>query len=50
MPPNDTMLTDDAVAEILAKEAREASAKYSAIGLEAFTKEFVTPRDGSRCR
>ncbi|KAL2121922.1 hypothetical protein VTJ04DRAFT_2377 [Mycothermus thermophilus] len=39
MPPNDTMLTDDAVAEILAKEAREASAKYSAIGLEAFTKE-----------
>jgi hypothetical protein len=30
------MLTDDAVAELLAKEASDASVKYSAMGLEAF--------------
>ncbi|KAK4117586.1 hypothetical protein N656DRAFT_49459 [Canariomyces notabilis] len=30
------ILTDDAVAEILAKEASQASAKYSSMGLEAF--------------
>ncbi|KAL2269428.1 hypothetical protein VTJ83DRAFT_1612 [Remersonia thermophila] len=36
---NDMMLTDDVVAEILAKEAREASAKYSTLGLEAFTSK-----------
>jgi hypothetical protein len=33
---NDTMLTDDAVAELLAKEATDASLKYSSLGLEAF--------------
>lgn len=32
----DTLLTDDAVAEILAKEATEASIKYSSMGLDAF--------------
>jgi hypothetical protein len=31
-----TMLTDDVVAEILAREAREASIRYSTMGLEAF--------------
>lgn len=31
------MLTDDAVAELLAKEASEASIKYSSMGLAAFT-------------
>lgn len=30
------ILTDDAVAELLAKEASEASIKYSSMGLEAF--------------
>ncbi|EGZ78215.1 hypothetical protein NEUTE2DRAFT_101915 [Neurospora tetrasperma FGSC 2509] len=33
---NDTMITDDYVAELLAKEASEASIKYSSMGLEAF--------------
>ncbi len=33
---NDTILTDDAVAELLAKEASDASIKYSSLGLEAF--------------
>ncbi|KAK3396102.1 hypothetical protein B0T20DRAFT_416659 [Sordaria brevicollis] len=34
--PNDTIITDDYVAELLAKEASEASIKYSSMGLEAF--------------
>ena len=33
---NDTMLTDDYVAQVLAKEASDASIKYSSMGLEAF--------------
>jgi hypothetical protein len=33
---HDTLLTDDAVAELLAKEANDASIKYSSMGLEAF--------------
>ncbi|KAK3954979.1 hypothetical protein QBC32DRAFT_368174 [Pseudoneurospora amorphoporcata] len=33
---NDTIITDDYVAELLAKEASEASIKYSSMGLEAF--------------
>ncbi|KAK4168571.1 hypothetical protein QBC43DRAFT_309139 [Cladorrhinum sp. PSN259] len=33
---NNTLLTDDYVAELLAKEANEASTKYSSMGLEAF--------------
>ncbi|KAK0656309.1 hypothetical protein B0T16DRAFT_399052 [Cercophora newfieldiana] len=33
---NDTILTDDFVAGILAKEANDASIRYSSIGLEAF--------------
>lgn len=32
---NDTLLTDDYVADILAKEASDASVRYSAMGLEA---------------
>ena len=36
MMANDTMITDDYVAELLAKEASEASIKYSSMGLEAF--------------
>ncbi|KAI0010850.1 hypothetical protein F4779DRAFT_616112 [Xylariaceae sp. FL0662B] len=35
MPPND-MLTDDYVAELLAKEANDCSLKYSAMGLDAY--------------
>jgi hypothetical protein len=33
---NDTILTDDYVAGILAEEANDASIKYSSMGLEAF--------------
>jgi hypothetical protein len=33
---NDTILTDDYVAQVLAKEASDASIKYSSMGLEAF--------------
>ncbi|KAK0725581.1 hypothetical protein B0H67DRAFT_551121 [Lasiosphaeris hirsuta] len=33
---NDTILTDDYVADFMAKEASEASIKYSSMGLEAF--------------
>ncbi|KAK4211813.1 hypothetical protein QBC37DRAFT_205840 [Rhypophila decipiens] len=33
---SDSILTDDYVAELLAKEASEASIKYSAMGLDAF--------------
>jgi hypothetical protein len=34
---SDTILTDDYVAGVLAREASEASIKYSSMGLEAFT-------------
>ena len=40
---NDTMLTDDAVAELLAKEANNASIKYSSMGLEAFRSAKYAP-------
>jgi hypothetical protein len=33
---NDTFLTDDFVAELMAREAKDASIKYSTMGLEAF--------------
>jgi len=33
---NDTILTDDYVAELLTKEASDASIKYSSIGVDAF--------------
>jgi hypothetical protein len=33
---NDTILTDDYVAELLAKDAAERSIKYSSLGLEAY--------------
>ena len=33
---NDELLTDEYVAGLLAKEAKDASAKYSAMGLEAY--------------
>jgi hypothetical protein len=33
---NDTFITDDYVADLLAKEAHECSIKYSALGLDAF--------------
>ena len=34
---NDTILTDDFVADLLAKDAEACSIKYSAVGLGAFT-------------
>jgi len=41
---HDKMLTDDYVADLLAKEASDASIKYSAVGLEAFrSTKYVTP-------
>ncbi|KAI1127260.1 hypothetical protein F5Y10DRAFT_243228 [Nemania abortiva] len=36
MPPSHEILTDDYVAELLAKEANDCSLKYSAMGLDAF--------------
>ncbi|KAI0521643.1 hypothetical protein F5B22DRAFT_545718 [Xylaria bambusicola] len=36
MPPSNELLTDDYVAELLAKEATDCSIKYSAMGLDAF--------------
>lgn len=33
---NDELLTDDYVAGLLAKDAKDCSLKYSAMGLEAF--------------
>lgn len=38
MPPKHELLTDDYVAEVLAKEAADCSLKYSAMGLEAFNQ------------
>lgn len=39
---NDTILTDDYVAGLLAKEASDASVRYSSMGLEAFgTAKYV---------
>ncbi|KAK2037819.1 hypothetical protein LZ31DRAFT_534427 [Colletotrichum somersetense] len=34
--PNDTLLTDEYVAELLAKEADDCSLKYSSMGMDAF--------------
>ncbi|EEY15932.1 conserved hypothetical protein [Verticillium alfalfae VaMs.102] len=41
--PNDDILTDDYLAEVLAKEAADCSLEYSSVGLEAFRaeKKFV---------
>lgn len=35
--PNDELLTDDYVADLLAKDARDCSLKYSTMGMEAYT-------------
>ncbi|KAK8074322.1 hypothetical protein PG994_005221 [Apiospora phragmitis] len=43
MPPKHELLTDDYVAEMLAKEAADCSVKYSAIGLEAFNQPAKRP-------
>ncbi|KAI9904125.1 hypothetical protein N3K66_000654 [Trichothecium roseum] len=40
---NDTLLTDDYVADILAKEANDCSLKYSAMGMEAFRSADKKP-------
>ncbi|KAI1358093.1 hypothetical protein F5Y08DRAFT_127391 [Xylaria arbuscula] len=39
MPPSHEILTDDYVAELLAKEASDCSLKYSALGLDAFKSD-----------
>lgn len=36
---NDDMLTDDYVADLLAKEASDCSLKYSALGMDAFRSD-----------
>ena len=36
---NNELLTDDYVADLLAKDAKESSIKYSALGLEAFSSQ-----------
>ena len=35
----DELLTDDYVASLLAKDAKESPIKYSALGLEAFSSQ-----------
>jgi len=44
MSNNDTILTDDYVADLLAKEANDASIKYSSMGLEAFRSTKYAPK------
>ncbi|KAI0545608.1 hypothetical protein F4679DRAFT_458199 [Xylaria curta] len=39
MPPSHEILTDDYVAELLAKEANDCSLKYSAMGLDAYKSD-----------
>jgi hypothetical protein len=34
--PNNDLLTDDYVAELLAKEAQDCSLKFSSMGMEAY--------------
>ncbi len=47
---NDTILTDDAVAELLAEEASSASIKYSSMGLEAFRSvKYVFRASNAQC-
>ncbi|KAK7946055.1 uncharacterized protein PG986_010376 [Apiospora aurea] len=43
MPPKHELLTDDYVADVLAKEAADCSLKYSAMGLEAFNQPSKRP-------
>lgn len=43
---NDDLLTDDYVADILAKEASDCSLKYSTMGMEAYTSSSSS---SSRC-
>ncbi|CCC08778.1 hypothetical protein SMACR_05418 [Sordaria macrospora] len=45
---NDTIITDDYVAELLAKEASEASIKYSSMGLEAFRSTSTKPANKAK--
>jgi hypothetical protein len=49
---HDTILTDDAVAELMAKEASDTAIKYSSMGLEAFrsTKSVLPDPDPARSR
>ncbi|PTB68347.1 hypothetical protein BBK36DRAFT_1114293 [Trichoderma citrinoviride] len=49
--PNDELLTDDYVADLLAQEANDCSIKYSAMGLEAFNtknKPSNVPKPNTR--
>ncbi|KAL2107340.1 hypothetical protein VUR80DRAFT_5377 [Thermomyces stellatus] len=41
--PNDELLTDDYVADLLAKDARDCSLKYSTMGMEAYTSSRKPP-------
>ncbi|KAI0130449.1 hypothetical protein BJ170DRAFT_620201 [Xylariales sp. AK1849] len=42
-PPNHDILTDDYVADLLAKEAADCNIKYSAMGIDAFNKSAKRP-------
>ena len=41
---NDELLTDDHVADLLAKEAKDCSLKYSTMGMEAYTSSPSSSR------
>ncbi|KAH6605601.1 pre-mrna-splicing factor 38b [Trichoderma cornu-damae] len=49
--PNHALLTDDYVADLLAKEANDCSLKYSAMGMEAFNTKYkpsTVPKPNTR--
>lgn len=43
--PNDELLTDEHVAELLAKDAQDCSVKFSTMGMQAYRsdKKYVSP-------
>ncbi|KAL1859719.1 hypothetical protein Daus18300_009438 [Diaporthe australafricana] len=47
---NDDLLTDDHVAELLAKEAKDCSLKYSTMGMEAYTSSASSSRPANKAK
>ncbi|KAK7715334.1 hypothetical protein SLS64_004034 [Diaporthe eres] len=47
---NDELLTDDHVAELLAKEAKDCSLKYSTMGMEAYTSSPSSSRPANKAK
>ncbi|KAI3398593.1 hypothetical protein diail_8941 [Diaporthe ilicicola] len=47
---NDDLLTDDHVAELLAKEAKDCSLKYSTMGMEAYSSSSSSSRPANKAK